>query len=157
MIAPAGDIKDMTLPWLFQDLRTEKKSGTVVFARDNAVKKVYFKAGEVIYATSNLPAEQLGDHLLRTGTITKEQYEIAMNLVEETGKAMGGVLIERGFISPQDLVNGAKLQVKGIIQSLFSGRDGRYIYDSGPLPVSEIVPLQMSTGDIIIEGVRDLE
>ncbi len=157
MIAPTGDIKDMTLPWLFQDLRTEKKSGTVVFARDNAVKKVYFKNGEIIYATSNVNAEQLGDCLLRSGKITQEQYDIAVNLVEQTGKQTGSVLIERGFIKPQDLVAGAKLQVKEIIHSLFSWRDGRYIYDNGPLPVSEIVPLQMSTGDIIIEGVRDLE
>ena len=45
MITPNGDIKDMAIPWLFQDLRMEQATGTLVLSRDTAVKKIYIKAG----------------------------------------------------------------------------------------------------------------
>jgi len=157
MITPAGDIKDWTIPWLFQSLRSEKKSGTVVFARDTAVLKVYFKEGDILFASSNLIEDRLGEYLLRTGKITKAQFDKSSETVISTGKRLGAVLFEMGALTSHDLVAHVKLQVKEIILRLFSWRDGHYIFDNGPLPISEIIPLQMSTGDLIIEGVRDLD
>jgi curved DNA-binding protein CbpA len=50
-----------------------------------------------------------------------------------------------------------KLQVKEIIINIFNWRDGGYQFDGHSLPVSEIIPIQMSTGDLIIEGIRKLD
>src|SRR3990172_3046338 len=74
MISPAGDIKNvMDVPWLFQGLRAEKKTGTVVFAREKAIKKVYFQNGDIIFAASNLSEDWLGEWLVRAGKLTREQ------------------------------------------------------------------------------------
>lgn len=154
MLIPAGDVKDMTIPWLFQSLRTEKKTGTVIFSRETAIKKVYFQNGDVIFAFSNLNDDRLGDFLLRSNKLTRAQFDASSELTEKTGKKLGAILVELGFISPQDLVAGVKEQVKGIILSLFTWRDGRYIFDDSPLPTSDIIPLQMSIGNLIIEGIR---
>ena len=157
MITPAGDIKDMTVPWLFQELRSEKKTGTAVFSRDAAVKKVFFQGGDIIFASSNVDEDRLGDFLLRAKRITQAQYDVSSEIVGKTGKKLGAVLVELGFISPQDLVSGVKHQVKQIILGLFGWRTGNYSFDEGPLPIADIIPLHMSTGNVIIEGVRGLE
>ena len=157
MITPVGDIKDLTVPLLFQDLRTEMKTGTLIFAHDTAVKKVYFQKGDIIFASSNLDADRLGDYLLGIGKLTQAQFDASTELIKKTGKRQGTILVELGFISPQDLVAGVKTQVKQIILSLFSWRNGRYIFDDSPLPLSDIILLQMSTGNLIIEGVRELD
>lgn len=157
MFTPAGDIKDMTIPWLFQDLRAAMKTGTVVFARDSTLKRVYFKDGDILFASSNLEAERLGDYLLQTGKLTRSQFDASTELIKKTGKKQGTILVELGFISSQDLVDGVKTQVKQIILSLFMWRDGRYIFDDSPLPLADIIPLYMSTGNLIIEGVRELD
>ncbi len=154
MIIPASDVKDMTIPWLFQSLRAEKKTGTVVFARETAVKKVYFQNGDVIFASSNLDGDRLGDYLLRSNKLTRAQFDASLELAKKTGKKLGAILVELGFISPKDLVAGVKEQAKEIILSLFTWRDGRYIFDDSPLPASDIIPLQMSIGNLIIEGIR---
>ena len=154
MIIPAGDVKDMTIPWLFQSLRAEKKTGTVIFSREAAIKKVYFQNGDVIFASSNLDDDRLEDFLLRSNKLTRAQFDASTELTKKTGKKLGAILIELGFISPQDLVAGFKEQVKEIILSLFTWRDGRYLFDEGPLPSSDILPLQMSIGNLIIEGIR---
>ncbi len=157
MSAPSGDIKDLTIPWLFQELRTEKKTGTVVLSRDAEVKKVFFRSGEIIYASSNLDTDQLGNCLIASGKLTPEQHGAVQELAAKTGKPLGAVLIERGLITPRDLVAGAKLQVRQIVFSLLPWRDGLYRVDIGPLPPTEVVPLQMSTGALLFEGLRDLD
>ena len=157
MISPSGDIKDMTIPWFFQDLRKEKETGTVVFSRDSEIKKVYFRNGDILFASSNLDEDRLGEFLVRTGKITSAQFEKSLEVVIKTGKKMGAVLFEMGNLTAHDLVAQVKLQVKEIILKLFSWRDGQYQFAGGPLPVSEIIPLHMSTGDLIIEGIRALD
>jgi hypothetical protein len=157
MISPSGDIKDLTIPWLFQDLRKEKGTGTVTFAREREIKKVFFKNGDILFASSNLNEDRLGEFLMRTGKITLDQFDKASESVVKNGKKLGAVLYEMGILSAQDLVAQVKLQVKEIVMNIFSWRDGSYQFDGNSLPVSEIIPIQMSTGDLIIEGIRKID
>lgn len=157
MIALSGEIKDLSLPWLFQDLRTSGKTATVVFEQDKITKKTYIASGEIIYAFSSLEEDQLGSWFVQNNKITQEQYASARELVEKSGKSIGSVLVERGHITPQDLVAGAKLQVKRIIFSLFSWKEGSYRVIPGPLPVAEIIPLQLETGNLLAESLRNLD
>ncbi len=157
MIPSAGDIKDMTLPWLFQDIRADKISGTATFSRDDEIKKVYFKGGDILFASSNLDEDRLGEFLLRKGKITKAQFDQSSGAVIKTGKKLGAVLFEAGILKPHDLVALVNLQVKEIILTLFSWRDGHYEFDQNILSLSELIPLHISTGDLIIEGVSNLD
>jgi tetratricopeptide (TPR) repeat protein len=157
MITPAGDIKGMIIPWLFQDLRAENKTGTVMLSRDAEIKKVFFRSGEIIYASSNLDVDQLGYSLIRAGKLTEEHRTAAEEAARKTGKALGAVLVERDLITPQDLVAGAKLQVKEIVSSLYLWRDGSYRFDNGALPLAEVIPLQMNTGGLLYDGLRELD
>jgi len=157
MISPSGDIKNMTVPWLFQDLRKEKETGTLLFSRDKEKIEVFFKNGDILFASSNLKEDRLGEFLLRTGKITDAQFDKASEILISTGRKLGAVLFEMGALSAQELVSQVKLQVTEIILKIFSWRDGRYQYDNGPLPLAEIIPLHISTGDLIISGVRELE
>jgi curved DNA-binding protein CbpA len=157
MIVPSGEIKGMTVPWLFHDFRKEKETGTVVFSNDRERKEVFFKNGDILFASSNLAEDRLGEFLMRTGKITTGQFDTASGTVIKTGKKLGAVLFEMGILEAQDLVAQVRLQVKEIILKLFCWRDGHYKIDNGPLPVSEIIPLHMSTGDLIIDGIRMLD
>lgn len=159
----SGDISQMTVPWLFQSIRAKSRTGTAVFAYvqsqtgEKAVKKVYFKAGDVTFASSSLNADRLGNRLLATGKITQAQFDASTELIKKTGKKQGAILVELGFLTPQDLVESVKDHVKQIILSLFSLRMGSYRFDEGPLPMADIIPLQMSTGNVILEGVGGLD
>lgn len=157
MIKPTGDIKDLTIPWLFQDLGAKRKTGTAIFEQDMLVKKVYFGNGDIVFASSNINEDRLGEFLLHRGKITQAQLDTSSAIVDKTNKKLGAILFELGILSPKDLVDEVKLQVKHIILSLFSWRDGRYKFDEGPLPIAEIIPLQMSTGNLILEGVQGLD
>ncbi len=121
------------------------------------LKKFFFRAGEILYASSNLDADQLGSCLLGSGKFTREQHAAAQEFAGRSGKPLGAALIERGLISPQDLVAGAKFQVKQIVRSLLTWRDGRYLVDTGPLPPTEVIPLRINTGALLFEGIQDVD
>jgi curved DNA-binding protein CbpA len=157
VITPNGNIKDMTIPWLLQDLWMEQVTGTVVFSRDEVVKKVFFKEGEVFSASSNRTDDRLGEYLLRTGRLTRDQFALASELVIKTGNLLGGVLFDMGAFSAKELVSAVKLQVAEIVLDLFSWRDGTYQLENGSMPPKDLMPLQISIAELIVKGVRDLD
>jgi tetratricopeptide (TPR) repeat protein len=156
----SGDIKQLTAPLLFQSLSARSKTGTAIFeyvqdqTAENVIKKIYFSRGDITFASSNLQADRLGDRLLKAGKLTQAQLDASTNLIGRTGKKQGAILVELGFIKPQELVESVKEQVRGILQTLFAVRNGSYRFTEGPLPLADIVPLQMSTGNVILECVN---
>lgn len=157
LIDSTGEIKDMEVPWLFQDLKVAKKTCAVVFEKDRLVKTVYFKDGDPLFASSNNDNERLGEFLLRQGRITQAQFEAASATVIKTKKKLGAVLFEMGLLSPKALVEQVKLQIKHIILELFGWREGRYRIDERALSSDDIIPLQMQTAPLILEGMQALD
>lgn len=157
MFSPTGNIKDLTIPWLFQDLCKGRRTGTAIFEQGAAIMKVFFKQGDIIFASSNIDDDTMGEFLLRTGKITQDQRNKSSEIIHKTGKKLGAVLFELGALTPQDLVAQVKFQVKQNILNLLRWGRGRYRFEDGLLPGAEIVPLHMSTVSLILEGVRDLD
>jgi tetratricopeptide (TPR) repeat protein len=147
----------MTVPLLFQGLLAEKKTGTIIFARDPVVKKVYIAGGDVFFASSNLSEDRLGEWLQRAGTITRQQCDTAAEVVKRTGNKQGAVLVELGYITPDILEKGVRYQVRQIVVSLFNWRNGSYVIDEDPVSRVDIDPLMISTEDLIREGLRGME
>lgn len=157
MLDPSGEVKDMAVPWLFHDLKIAKRTCAVVFEQDKLVKTVYFKDGDPLFATSSNDGERLGEFLFSQGRITKAQFEAANETVVRTKKKLGTVLFEMGLLSPKDLVEQVKLQVKQIILELFCWRNGRYRIDEANLSSEEIIPLPMNTARLILDGAQALD
>ena len=157
MIETSADIRGMTVPWLLQNLHSESKTGTATFSQGTDIIKIFFRGGDIIFASSNLDADRLGECLLRSGQISSQQFEASAELVKNTGKKLPAVLVQLGFISSEDLISAAKLQLKQIILNLFAWRKGRYLFEENALPSPDIVPLPLSTGNVILEGVRCLD
>lgn len=53
--------------------------------------------------SKNQSVPRLGEHLLRLGLITPDQIEVALHEKSRSGKLIGTVLVELGFIREQDL------------------------------------------------------
>lgn len=157
MLLPAGEIKNMTVPWLLQELRRAKKSGTAIFERDGVSKKVYFRNGDILFAASNIDGDRLGEFLLAQGRITRAQFEASSEVVKKTNKKLGAVLCELGFLPPKDLVVQVKLQIRHIVLSLFQLQGGRYRFEEGVFNDDKIIPLQMSTANLILEAIQAMD
>lgn len=92
--------------------------------------------------------------LIRSGRINLPQYDESVKLLKKTGKRQGAILVELGYITPRELFQGVKHQVKEIIYSLFNLEDGPYEFNEKMPPPEEVITLKMGTGSLIYEGVK---
>lgn len=149
----AGAIGFLTAPGLFRDLLLRKATGQLVAYRGDTVKKVFFKSGSVLYATSNLPADRLGDVLMARGTITRDQFEESVSQVIATGRKQGTVLVQIGALTPKDLFRGLIAQVREIAISIFAWDEGNWRFLDAAPPQEEIVNLRLHTAGLLFEGL----
>ncbi len=152
-----GDLSHLFLPDVLSFLNIINKTGRSDFFKGHQEINIYWRCGEIVFATSNREEDTLGKFLLRNGKITKEQYEESQKYMKP-GQKHGKVLIKLGFITPKDLWWGVKQQVLEIIYSLFSWKEGKFLfYETDEDIFHQRIFLALNTTNIIMEGVRRLD
>lgn len=120
------------------------------------LKRVYIKNGEIIFSASNQEADRLGEVLLDEGKITQEQYDRSVELLKKTGKRQGTILVELGYLKPQELFWAVRHQVEKIILSLFNFKEGVFYFREGPLLSEEVITLKLSVANLIFKGITSI-
>ncbi len=147
-------LKEYRLPSILSDLQRSLKTGVLKYKHGKIEKRVFIEKGEMIFAASNQVEERFGDVLLREGKITKEDFDKSSELLRQTGKRQGVILVEIGCLTPEETVSAVIHQVELIILSLFNMKEGKFEFIEGPLPSREVITLKLSTGKIIFRGIK---
>jgi hypothetical protein len=148
-----GDLADLDVATLLGRLLQSRFTGRVQLRRAGAEKTVHFEDGRPIFATSNLPHDRMGDLLYREGKITREQQQRARDLVVESGRRMGEILVEMGFLKPRELLPAVRHHIEDILYSLFAWDSGEFVISPGD-PPGERIRLTRHPAAIVLEGVR---
>ena len=82
----SGNIRDYSLPQILESLQRLKKTGILKVKASGVEKAVYLKDGQIVFASSNLIEDRLGEMLVRAGKITPQQLTTAGKILKETGK-----------------------------------------------------------------------
>ena len=97
---------------------------------------------------AQLPAPQLGRILIAAGLLDEEQLALALEEQSQTGRRLGEIIVQRGFISGPALANALAEQHGGVLKTEYgfaSGLGGEAARRaaseaSGGLPVSQLRP-----------------
>jgi len=149
-----GDLSEKPLPLLLLDLYVSAQSGLLKVSREGVEKTIHIMMGKPIFASSNDPRDRMGALLHRREIITEEQLEECLGESKESGKRLGTVLVEKGYLEPEQLVAAVVDQVEEIIYSLFEWYEGKYSFEPGDPVTDEVITLDLSAASIILEGVR---
>ncbi len=152
----AGNIKEHDLTELLMQLQEQKATGSLVLQKDETIKSIHLKEGNIVYASSNLPGDRLGELLLQMEKITPEQFNRSVELLKETGKQQGAILVEENYITAKELFEGLKYQVREIIYSLFLWEDGSYQFIQEERP-KHAISLQLDMVDLISEVLKRIQ
>jgi hypothetical protein len=145
------------LPRILTDLNRGRRTGTLSVTTPTFTKTVYLNRGNPVFASSTHVDDRFGILLLREGKLTLAQYDESVKMLEATGKRHGTILVEQGYLSPQDLVWGIKHQVQSIILSLFRIEGATWSFTEEPIPEDEVITLQMSVANLIYLGVKGMD
>lgn len=132
-----------------------RRTGVLVIDTEQWQKKIYFKAGDMVYSASDQDNEQLGALLLAEGRITPEQYHTTLSLAQKSGKNQGAVLVEMRYLDPQELVQAVYRRVEAVIMNLCNSGSARFSFREGPLPVEEILMLKLNSDDLLYRGSKN--
>lgn len=152
-----GRVQEISLPQVLVHLNRHRMTGTLMLTTPVFVKKAFLVKGDAIFASSTYEDDRLGEMLIKAGKITMEQYDKSVELLKQTGKRQGAILVELGYLSPKDLFWGVKYQVREIIYSLLQLEEAEYEFIEDDIPSHEVITLKMSMGNLIYEGVKRID
>jgi uncharacterized protein DUF4388 len=152
-----GDLSRIQLPDVLSFLSMIRGTGKLALVHERMDRSIYWRDGEIVFASSNSPEHSLGMFLLRNGKITQKQYDESKRRVTAATRH-GKLLVQMGAISPKDLWWGVKNQALEIIYSLFSWKEGSFVFgDTADELVNERIVLSINTSTVIMEGIRRLD
>lgn len=158
----AGTIADFSIPEALQLAQTSGKDGELAFtfsdhsggATQEITKKILFRRGDIVYATSTLGDDRLGAFLVGRGRIDKRTFGEVQFLCDREKKKFGRLLVEKGVLSSRELYEAVRDQVEAILMSLFSYTDGTFAFVAREIPPADNFRLPNPTSFYIMEGVR---
>lgn len=119
-------------------------------------KSIYFRDGQVVFASSSDPADRLGPVLLQHGFLGEQELERCSAFVGG-GRPLGQVLVDEGILSPGQLYEAVTLQVKEIFLRAFLETSGEFAFLEGPADEHSQVKLAERTRDLVLLGMKRVE
>jgi len=133
------------------------RSGTLVLQGPTARRRIYFRDGQICFASSTELADRLGPVLWRSGMVSLEELAECEPKVGPKAK-LGKVLMDAGLLTPAQLYRGMQLQVKEIALGAFCESEGEFAFvDEGDSSELTAVRLIERTRDLVLEGMSRAE
>jgi tetratricopeptide (TPR) repeat protein len=157
-MAIKGSLKEASLPDVIQLLFLGRRSGCLSVADRQRHGSIYFEDGWITYAAIVNRRDRLGDMLLASGALTREQLDQALALqATAPGRRIGELLVSLGLLSPADLRRFIRLQVEEAVYSLFSWSTGQFSFDAGVRPEVEETLDRINPESLLLEGARRID
>ncbi len=148
-----GEMAEDPLWTLLLAIYADKLVGELVLTQKGMERRIIMESGEAVMATSSARDDRLVELLYREGRLSDEEYSQAVLTVGASGRRVGAVLVERGFIASRELFPLVRHHYESIILDSFEWREGEWRF--GPQSsVSERILLEVPTPTLIVEGIR---
>jgi hypothetical protein len=139
---------------LLAKMFAQESTGRIVFRREDVEKVVFFDLGRPVFAASSVRRDRMGELLVREGKITAAQYDRCQTAVAESGRRMGEILVDLGYLKRRELLPAVRRHVEDILYSLFGWDRGTYHIINEPTASGERIRLSRHPAALILEGVR---
>lgn len=150
-----GDLAHEPFVHVLERLHEEAATGTLTVEHEGRRKWIYLREGEVVFARSNLHEDRIGRVLVEAELVGEQDVEQAARLSgPRRSLRLGGVLMERGLVTFEQLWWAGLFQVRRILQGLFTWQAGAWTFRPGDLPVWTAAAVAFETGELILEGIR---
>ncbi len=149
-----GDIETTSVPELMRSILNSGETGVLTIKNGDALKQIFILNGRVAYAASNNQDERMGEILLTKGKIGVRSFLEASKRIRP-GLKLGAILVDLAALEAEELIPAVELHVKSILMDLFTWVQGEYTFVIRELEHDNVAALNMSTENLILEGIRN--
>jgi curved DNA-binding protein CbpA len=139
-----------------RDIYFNKRSGRLVYKREDVLKYFFFQKGTLIQVKTNVPEERLGEVLYKLERITKDAHA-AMDEFVEPNQNIGEVLRSRGVISEQDLSDALTYQMRETTLNVFPYFDADIAFQERDDFTAAVDEPKISIPFLIEYGIRRMQ
>jgi len=148
------EAKRHPLSFVFKVIYVRKSSGVLLVNVGQFKKRLHFRDGNLVSATSTAPEEKLGAIFSRQGKIAERQILDIERLQVISGKKIGHILVEQGIVAPKELFSTLRQQAAEIALSLFPMATGFWDFQPRRTADSAEHPFHIKVPELIREGVE---
>ena len=134
----------------------ERRAGSPASPEGLRRKSIFFRDGQVVFASSSDRADRLGAVLWRHGQLPRQELERCGRMVRP-GRPLGQVLVDEGIFTSGQLYSAMSLQVKEIVLAAFVEPEGEFAFVEGPFDERNAVKLPERTRDLLLTGMKRVE
>lgn len=133
-----------------------RKTGILHLDLEDGLRCLFFKDGEIIFATSERLADDLGEVLCEMGKLERKDLRSVRSEISNAAN-LSQVLVKRQLVAARDLWLATRQQVESIVYALFAYDSGSCFFVPADPEQDNIVRLSMSTQNLIMEGLRRVD
>jgi Domain of unknown function (DUF4388) len=152
----AGALGEIWIADLLSFFNMFRKTGVLEFSFSGGSKQLFFQQGEIIFAASTFPDEDLGERLCALGMLDRLLLQ-RLRAPGSSSVAFGKLLVDKGVVTPKDLWHATRHQAETIVYNLFTMEQGSYFFVAEELHDEHMLRLSMSTQNLIMEGLRRVD
>jgi hypothetical protein len=151
-----GVLGELGLPDLISFFNMFRKTGVLRFRLQGGEKALFFQDGEVVFATSTFPEEDLGEILFSLGKVDRATLDKARQFATSR-TTIGKILVDKQAVGPKDLWLASRSQVETIVYQLFTYSEGSFSFELRAIDPDKVVRLSLSTQNLIMEGLKRVD
>jgi hypothetical protein len=133
MVSEKGSLKDTPAMKLLLTVFEQGLTGILYIKREDILKVLYFSRGKLIWAISNSDVDKL-ENILAAKELVPMETIIKVKKQGRVSDSIGKLLVEKGLITLEELIESSKEQLSRIIISVLKWKDGgfQFIKDAPP-------------------------
>ncbi len=157
-MALKGNLRDFSLHQLLNLINLAHKTGALSVRGENGRKDsafLFFREGKLIHASFDDTPTRLTDVLVKVGKISPDQAQVVRERSRiDTDKELGLLLIQYGYLSQNDIIQGVRSFLLESVYQLFTWPSGNFNFEPNRLPPEERITVPLNLENVIMEGGR---
>jgi len=149
-----ADLRETLLGEEIRVVQWARRSGVLSVTSGEVTKGLFFRAGRIVFASSTLEQDKLGENLIRLGRISRREFAVAFEAARVRHRRLGETLVAAGVTTGPELGRLLAHQVQTIVLSLFTWTAGAVRFLDAEDAVPPDLALDLSTHRLLFEGAR---
>jgi len=152
-----GNLQSFDLPNVLQLLCNGEKTGVLKVTNREKEVKIIIQKGTLVYATSSQKEFRLGYLMVTDGIIPDKILQTCLEENQQSGNAIGKILVEKGYVSQDILISYTRKQVLEILYNLFFWTNGDFEYKETTHNLDKMIVSPINIMTVLLEASRRMD
>ena len=150
-MALKGNLRDFSTTQLLNLVNLAKKTGMLTVDGHSENVILYFKEGRLIRASSDADSVHLVTMLQKTGKLAEDQAKaVNSQSGSSSDRVIGKYLMDAKLVSRDDIIQGVKEYILGIVYDLFTWVEGDFFFEQDSLPANDRITIPLNLDNVIL-------